>query len=422
MRAGRANRFALKNGMPSRSSSARPVTAFIARAARSSSSRVAGIVAMRKTFASRRRCCQPAIHRLADRPCFLGVRRRRLGGPERRRVLMRAAVLEAPRQVSVTDVPDPDADGDVLLRMRAVGLCGSDLHTWSGHHPFRKPPVVLGHEGAGEVVSSGDPRFGPGDRVAVLPALSCWACTRCEAGNPHLCVHKRVPGWGWPGMLSEYFAAPARVLVPLGDEIGYDEGAMIEPVAVAWRSTSAVRAGDAVAVLGGGAIGGLAAAASRHRGARTVLVSDLKKHNRSFLAAQGVDHVVDPLSSDLVTIGTGASGGDGFDVVVVASGHPSCLAEALALSRPRGVVVLLPMFGDAITVNLNPVVLKEVTIQGSTIYTPADFAAAAHLVNTRALDVRPYVTDTEPLSRTPEVLLAIDAGADHLKTQIDPTR
>ena len=334
---------------------------------------------------------------------------------------MRAAVLEAPRQVAVAEVPDPEVGGDVLLRMRAVGLCGSDLHTWRGHHPFRKPPVVLGHEGAGEVVSSGS-GFSTGDRVAVLPALSCWECTRCEAGNPHLCVQKRVPGGGWPGMLSEYFAAPARVLVPLSDGIGYDEGAMIEPVAVAWRSTSGVRAGDSVAVLGGGAIGSLAAALSRHRGARTVVVSDVKAHNRGFLRAQGVPHVVDPLSSDLQAIGSEVSGGDGFDVVVVASGHPSCLAEALELCRPRGQVVLLPMFDRALTVNLNPVVLKEVTIQGSTIYTPADFLAAARLVNERVLDVRPYITSVVPLGEVPTVLEAIDSGADHLKTQIDPTR
>jgi L-iditol 2-dehydrogenase len=223
-------------------------------------------------------------------------------------------------------------------------------------------------------------------------------------------------------MLSEYFAAPGRVLVSLNDEIGYGEGAMIEPVAVGWRSTSAVRAGDAVAVLGGGAIGSLAAAVSRHRGARTVLVSDIKQHNREFLVSQGVEAVVDPRSTDLVPLGIEVSGGDGFDVVVVASGHPSCLAEALALCRPRGQVVLLPMFGGALTVDLNPVVLKEVTVQGSTIYTPADFAAAARLVNTRTLDVRPYISDVVPLGRTPETLLAIDGGAAHLKTQIDPTR
>lgn len=332
---------------------------------------------------------------------------------------MKAAVLEEPRRVSVTEVPDPVAKTDVLLRMRAVGLCGSDLHTWRGHHPFRKPPVVLGHEGAGEVVASGDAAFAVGDRVAVLPALSCWECTRCEAGRPHLCARKQVPGGGWPGMLSEYFAAPARVLVPLADGTGYDEGALMEPLAVAWHCTGggAVTAGDAVAVLGGGPIGSLVAAVSRIRGAANVLVSDVKEYNRKFLAAQGVDRVVDPMTTELV-----ADAGDGFDVVVVASGHPSCLAEALALCRPRGRVVLLPMFAAALTVDLNPVVLKEVTIQGSTIYTPADFHAAARLVNERVLDVRPYLTEVVPLDRTAEVLTAMDAGADHVKIQIDPTR
>jgi L-iditol 2-dehydrogenase len=328
---------------------------------------------------------------------------------------MRAAVLEQPRQVSVIDVPDPVPEDGVLIRMRAVGLCGSDVHTWRGHHPFRKPPVVLGHEGAGEVVSSGDSAFSVGDRVAVLPALSCRDCTRCEAGEPHLCSAKRVPGGGWPGMLSEYFVAPARVLVPLDDGIGYDEGALIEPLAVAWHCTGegAVRAGDSAAVLGGGPIGALVAAVSRIRGAASVLVSDVKAYNREFLVSQGVEQVVVP--ADLLDLG------EGFDVVVVASGHPSCLAEALALCRPRGRVVLLPMFAGALTVDLNPVVLKEVRIQGSTIYTPADFRAAARLVNQRVLDVRPYITEVVPLDRTPEVLTAIDAGSDHLKIQIDPT-
>jgi 2-desacetyl-2-hydroxyethyl bacteriochlorophyllide A dehydrogenase len=340
---------------------------------------------------------------------------------------MRAALLQEPRQVAVVEVDPPDTTGDqLLLRMRAVGLCGSDVHTYRGHHPFRKPPVVLGHEGAGEVMSvpPGETRFGVGDRVAVLPALSCWDCTRCEAGQPQLCSHKQVPGGGWPGMLSEYFAAPGRLLVPLADGVGFDEGAMIEPVAVAWHSTASgqVTAGESVAVLGGGAIGSLVAAVSRLRGAGTVLVSDIKQHNRDFLRSRGVEHVLDPVSGELLSTGAELTGGEGFDVVVVASGHPGCLEEALALCRPRGRVVLLPMFAGPLTVDLNPVVLKEVTIQGSTIYTPADFRAAAALVNQRVLDVRPYITEVVALDRAPEVLAAIDAGADQLKTQIDPTR
>jgi 2-desacetyl-2-hydroxyethyl bacteriochlorophyllide A dehydrogenase len=328
----------------------------------------------------------------------------------------------------VVDVeePDPAAEQHLLLRMHAVGICGSDLHTYRGDHPFRKPPVVLGHEGAGEVLSvpAGETRFAVGDRVAVMPALSCWECTRCEAGDPHLCAHKRVPGGGWPGMLSEYVAAPARVLVPLADDIGYDEGAMIEPVAVACHSarSGAVSAGDSVAVLGGGAIGSLVAAVCKLRGAGPVLVSDVKPYNLNFVRELGVDHAVDSVRTDLLELGPKATGGEGFDVVVVASGHPGCLGEALALCRPRGRVVLLPMFARPQSVDLNPIVLKEVTIQGSTIYTPADFRDAAALVNRRVLDARRFITEVVPLDRTPELLAAIDGGLDHLKIQIDPTR
>jgi threonine dehydrogenase-like Zn-dependent dehydrogenase len=182
-----------------------------------------------------------------------------------------------------------------------------------------------------------------------------------------------------------------------------------------------VTAGDSVAVLGGGPIGSLVAAVSRIRGASTVLVSDVKDFNRDFLRRQGVPHVVDPSTVDLLGVGADVAN-DGFDVVVIASGHPSCLAEALALARPRGRVVLLPMFSGALSVDLNPAVLKEITIQGSTIYTPADFRAAARLVNEHVLDVRPYITDTLPLGRTPDILQAMDTGIDHLKIQLDPTQ
>jgi L-iditol 2-dehydrogenase len=273
-------------------------------------------------------------------------------------------------------------------------------------------------------VPPGEGRFAVGDRVAVMPALSCWECARCEAGDSHLCAHKRVPGGGWPGMLSEYVAAPARVLFPLTDGIGYDEGAMIEPVAVAWHAagSGAVGAGDSVAVLGGGAIGSLVAAVCELRGAGTLLVSDVKEYNLRFLRERGIEHAVDPSRADLLATGSELTAGEGFDVVIVASGHPGCLSEALTLCRPRGRVVLLPMFAGPLTVDLNPVVLKEAAVQGSTIYTPADFRAAAELVNTRRLDVRPFITEVLPLDRAPELLAAIDGGLDHLKIQIDPTR
>jgi threonine dehydrogenase-like Zn-dependent dehydrogenase len=329
-------------------------------------------------------------------------------------------------QVVQVAEPVPTTDQPILLRMRSGGICGSDLHTYRGLHPFRRPPVVLGHEGAGvvESVPAGERRISVGDRVAVMPVLSCWDCARCETGISHLCAHKRVPGSGWPGLLSEYVTAPARVLIPLHDGIDLSEGAMIEPVAVAWHAarSAGITAGESVAVLGAGPIGSLVARVCQLHHVRTLLASDAKEYNVQFLRRLGISDAINVTRDDVVAAGRDLTGDAGFDAVVIASGHPTGMAEALALCRPRGRIVVLPMFGGALSVDLNPLVLKEVSVAGSTIYRPDDFAAAARLVNTRELDVRPFITEVVPLAESPAALQAIDAGADHVKIQIDLTR
>jgi L-iditol 2-dehydrogenase len=339
---------------------------------------------------------------------------------------MRAGLCPAPGRLEIADVPAPTVDDGVVVQMRAVGICGSDVHTYLGHHPFRKPPVVLGHEAAGVVtaVPVGEDRVSVGDRVAVMPVLSCWDCPQCEGGLPHLCVRKRVPGFGWPGLLAEFAAAPARVLVPLAGEIGFGEGAMIEPVAVAWRAIAlaGVAADQSVAVLGGGPIGGLVARLCQLHSVGRLMVTDVKEFNREFLRTLGIPFIVDPARDDPSTTADPITGGAGFDVVIIASGHPTCLSEALALCRRRGRIVVLPMFSGAITADLNPIVLKETIILGSTIYTPDDFHAAAGLVNSRRLDTRPFITETAPMSDAPGLLAALEAGSKHIKLQFDPTR
>lgn len=339
---------------------------------------------------------------------------------------MRAAVLEDCGRIRVTEVARPLlGPGDHLVEMHAVGICGSDMHAFRGHHPFRTPPVVLGHEGAGRVaeVPEGS-RFRRGDRVAIMPVLSCWQCNRCEIGLPHLCEHKRVPGSGWEGMLGEYVPAPGRVLFPLAEDVGYDEGAVMEPVAVAWHTarTGGVAAGQSVAVLGAGSIGGLVAAVCRLHQVATLLVSDVRTHNLEIVEKLTACYPVNAADTDVVEAGRRLTGGNGYDVVVIASGHPTCMDEALALSRPRGTVVVLPMFAGPVEVNFNPVVLNEVILRGSTIYTPADFRSAVDVVNSRRLDVRPYLGTTLPLAQTQEAFERLDDGVEVIKIQIDPSR
>ncbi|HSZ43458.1 MAG TPA: alcohol dehydrogenase catalytic domain-containing protein [Trebonia sp.] len=339
---------------------------------------------------------------------------------------MRAAVLQAPRRVEVMEVATPESAGEVSIRIEATGICGSDLHAVHGRHPFRHPPVILGHEGAGTVVRvpSADCPVRPGDRVAIMPSVSCWRCRRCEAGQPQLCPHKRVPGKGWTGLLAEYTTAPARVLYPLADAIGMAEGAMIEPAAVAWRATrgAGIVPGRSVAVLGAGAIGALIAKVCQLHGAGPLMISDVKDYNLAFARGLGATAVVNAAREDVVAAGTAVSGDDGFDAVIVASGHASCLDEALSLCRPGGTVVVLPMFGGALAADFNRLVLKEIRLQGSTTYTPGDFRAAAELVNTRRLDVRPFVTQVAPLSQVPDIFASIEDGLEYMKIQFDPSR
>jgi 2-desacetyl-2-hydroxyethyl bacteriochlorophyllide A dehydrogenase len=339
---------------------------------------------------------------------------------------MRAALLQAPYRVEIVDVAMPTSPDEVTVRLDASGICGSDLHAVHGDHPFREPPVVLGHEAAGTVldVPAGDCPVRPGDRVAIMPSVSCWRCRQCEAGRPQLCAHKRVPGRGWTGLLAEYTTAPARVLYPLAEAVDMTEGAMIEPVAVAWRATrsAGVATGDSVAVLGAGAIGTLIAGVCRLHGAGPLMISDVKEYNLGFARGLDVSAVVNAAEEDVVSAGAKVAGGDGFDAVIVASGHRSCVDEALALCRPGGVVVVLPMFGRPLPIGLNPLVLKEIRVQGSTTYTPADFGAAAELVNTRRLDVRPFITRVEPLGEAPDVFASLETGADYIKIQFDPRR
>jgi L-iditol 2-dehydrogenase len=325
---------------------------------------------------------------------------------------MRAGVLTGPRRLEITDVADPTVRADaVLVRMTVVGICGSDLHTYRGEHPFRKPPVVLGHEGAGRVA-------GTGERVAILPSESCRNCRECEAGLLHLCPHKRVPGSGWAWLLSDYVTVPRSSLVPLSPDTSDAEGAMIEPAAVAWHAvqTGGVRPGQSVAVLGAGSIGGLIAMIGRLHRADPLLVSDVRNSGLRLLAGLGVTHTVNAAERDVVATGRELTGG--FDVVIVASGHPRCLDEAFALVRPRGTVVVLPMFGAKLTADVNPVVLKEIVVRGSTTYSPADFREAARLVGTRDLDVRPFITKTIRLEQVPGSMAAMDHGTDTIKVQV----
>jgi L-iditol 2-dehydrogenase len=174
---------------------------------------------------------------------------------------MKAVYVEAPYKVVVKDVAEPELrDHDVLIKVKMTGICGSDIHTYKGLHPFRKPPVIIGHEVSGEVVRTGKAvqRIKPGDKVTVEPQAGCGSCEYCLTGHSNYCENRSAPGVkGWYGTMAEYFAAPEHCVFVLPDIVDLEQGVLAEPLAVGIHAArkSNIQLGDKVAILGAGPIG-----------------------------------------------------------------------------------------------------------------------------------------------------------------------
>jgi L-iditol 2-dehydrogenase len=332
---------------------------------------------------------------------------------------MRALHLSAPRQLEVVDVPDPvPQHNEALIRLECGGICGSDVSVYRGDHPFRKPPVVLGHEVAGEVVSVGRDLAGisVGDRVAVEPQIVCGHCHQCLSGRPNLCRNKKVVGVHWPGMFSEYIAAPQDVLYPLAPSTTFEQGALIEPSAVAVRAVRLANIGPAssVAVLGVGAIGSLVVRVCAAAGASDLLATDVRDYNLERL--KDVAHCTTVNVRTTEVDRRQSSGNRGFDAVVVATGSRSSLSDALALVKPGGTVVVVALYNALVDLDPNQIVTQEICVQGALTYTSGDFRAAASLINNGIVDVESLVSHRFELGDGPELFRRIDEGSwDHSK-------
>ena len=198
---------------------------------------------------------------------------------------MRAAQLQDERRIVITEVENPSITkpDQALIHVKTVGVCGSEVHAFEGTHPYRKAPVILGHEVAGDVVAVGDAvtAFKAGARVIVDPQWTCGACDYCRNGMPNLCRSKKVLGTDiWPGGFGEYVVSPHDAVFHLPDTLSYAQGSVIEPLTVGVHVVrqSQLQAGESVAVLGVGSIGGLTSGVCRAFGAEPVIAADIREH------------------------------------------------------------------------------------------------------------------------------------------------
>lgn len=338
--------------------------------------------------------------------------------------LMRAARLGPDLRFEIGDEPVPvPAPGEVLIRVTAVGLCGSDRHWFVeggiGDAVLREP-LVLGHEFAG-VVETGPLR---GRRVAIDPAISCGTCEPCQAGAGNLCLRVQFAGHSTTdGALREFVAWPERSILPVADGVDDTEAAMVEPLAVAIHGMdlAALAPGGTVAVIGCGPIGLLTVALARLAGASTIVASDPLIHRLAAAEAIGADRTV------LVTGGPDdgpalheATAGRGVDAAIDVSGEVAAVESAVAVAKPGGQVVLVGIPpDDRTTFTASVARRKGLTLRLSRRSTPDAFRRAVQLADRHVIDLSSLVTLRVPLA---EVTTAFEALADRtgIKVIVEP--
>ena len=312
--------------------------------------------------------------------------------------------------IGVQDIPQPDpGPGQVLLEVAAAGICGTDLHIY--HDEFKThPPVVLGHEIAGEVVALGEGVKGVrvGARVTTETYFStCGACRYCRTGHQNLCLNRRSIGSAVNGGFARYVVVPAANVHELPPQLGFEAGALTEPLACVVHgvlSVPTVRPGDLAVVAGPGAIGLLTLQVLKAAGATVLVLGTEADAGRLELAKTlGADYTLNVEQENAeILVRELSLEGLGADVVYECSGAGPAAQTLLSLVRRRGRYVQIGLFGKPVAWDLDQVCYKELTVTGSNASVPAAWMGALKLLASGAVDTQALITDTFPLTEWQE--------------------
>jgi L-iditol 2-dehydrogenase len=343
---------------------------------------------------------------------------------------MQAAVLRAPGQLEVDTVPTPEAGpGEVLLRVGANTLCGTDLRIWRGEKSRGvRFPSVLGHEFAGTVaaVGHGITGFAEGDRAAMCPVVPCGRCVHCLQDRENVCANRRAMGYEYDGGLAEFVRIPAEALAsgnlfPVSADVPMEHLSLAEPLAcsVNGHRRSGIRLGDVVLVIGAGPIGLLHLQLAARAGAGAVIVSEPAPSRRAAAEQLGATHAVAPEHLH-ATVGA-VTGGVGVDASIVCIGIPALVNDAVALTRKGGNVnIFAGLAGDGrVDIAANDIHYKELVVTGTSAMHRRDYEQALELITSGVVDVASLVTDRVPLTEVVKAFDIAQAGTG-LKVAVVP--
>ena len=335
---------------------------------------------------------------------------------------MKALLLSRYKKLELADLPVPSpGPEEILVRVAACGICGSDVHGYDGSSGRRIPPLVMGHEAAGRVAGTGSnvTGFRAGDRVTFDSTVYCGDCANCRRGEMNLCDRRQVLGvscgdYRRNGAFAEFVLVPARIVHRLPDNLSFHEAALLEAVAVALHAVSLVpiQPGSTALVVGAGTIGLLVQQALAVAGCARVFVTDLDPTRLKLSQSLGATATLSAGPNLASEIGNLTSGG-GVDIAVEAVGNTPAVATAINSVRKGGSVVLVGNVTPEVTIPLQAVVSRQIRLQGSCA-SSGEYPRAIELMSSGKINVKPLITAVAPLDEGPRWFERLYAGEPNL--------
>lgn len=293
------------------------------------------------------------------------------------------------------DIPKPGPD-QVLVKIKKIGICGSDIHVYHGTHPYTSYPVTQGHEVSGQIVELGEyvKDLSVGQKVTIEPQVFCGRCYPCLHGKYNLCEHLKVMGFQTTGTASEYFAVDASKITPIPEHMTYSEGAMLEPLAVtvhAAKRFPEVKGARAV-VLGCGPIGILLIQSLKAMGAAEILATDISDMRLELAKELGADHVVNTRDKDFGEALLEVYGPDKADVIYECAGSDITMEQAIQNARKGSTIILVAVFGKRASVDLAKLNDSELDLNTSMMYRHEDYEDAIRFVEEGKIQLKPLQT------------------------------
>ena len=339
---------------------------------------------------------------------------------------MRQAIMISPGVIEHREIPEPGQlkENEVLLRIKRIGVCGSDIHVFHGKHPATPYPVVQGHEYSAIVEATGKKvtKIKPGMRATARPQLVCGECGPCKRGQYNACQKLKVQGFQAPGVAQDLFVVPEERIVVFPDSMTLEQGAMIEPAAVGAHSTNRVPVlkGKNVVVAGAGTIGNLVAQFAKARGAAKVLITDISDYRLDIARQCGIDATLNVKTTSFEEGTKSFFGREGFQIGFEAAGVQTSLDVLMQFVEKGGAVVILGVYSQNPVVNMFYLGEHELNVFGSMMYRQEDYEAAVEMISSGKIITKPLLTTSFPFNKYLDAYKFIEEqGEKSMKVMIE---